>query len=158
WRVRHARLRRARDRQGRRRAGRGVRGDRRRRRYHALGSRHRSEHHHGVAARRAVGLRTPASLTGRAKCSRGNVGRMSTGRRPPVRAIALLALLIAPICLVLGGVAFSVVRNRRVATTAGPAEWPPFQPRLVPSPGPVAWIEAAAGGVGAASPPGTGSG
>ena len=72
---------------------------------------------------------------------------MSTGRRPPVRAIALLALLIAPICLVLGGVAFFVVRNRRVATTAGPAEWPPFEPRLVPSPGPVAWIEPAAGGV-----------
>ena len=72
---------------------------------------------------------------------------MSTGRRPPVRAIALLALLIAPICLVLGGVAFSVVRNRRVATTAGPAEWPPFEPRLVPSPGPVAWIEPGPRGV-----------
>jgi len=43
---------------------------------------------------------------------------MSTGRRPPVRAIALLALLIAPICLVLGGVAFSVVRNRRAAAEA----------------------------------------
>ena len=66
---------------------------------------------------------------------------MSTGPRPPVRAIALLALLIA-----LGGVAFSVVRRRRVTTTVGPAEWPPFEPRLVPSRDPApsadapAWI------------------
>jgi len=66
---------------------------------------------------------------------------MSTGPRPPVRAIALLALLIA-----LGGFAFSVVRRRRVTTTVGPAEWPPFEPRLVPSHDPApsadapAWI------------------
>ena len=59
---------------------------------------------------------------------------MSTGPRPPLRAI------VAPAhCswLVLGGVAFSLVRRRRVTTTVGPAEWPPFEPRLVPSPEPV---------------------
>jgi hypothetical protein len=38
--------------------------------------------------------------------------------------------------MVLGGVVFSVVRRRRVTITAGPAEWPPFEPRLVPSPDP----------------------
>jgi len=62
---------------------------------------------------------------------------MSTGPRPPLRALALLALVLAPICLVLGGVAFSLVRRRRVTTTVGPAEWPPFEPRLVPPAEPV---------------------
>ena len=62
---------------------------------------------------------------------------MSTGPRPPLRAIALLALLVADL-LVLGAVAFTVVRRRRVAITAGPAVWPPFEPRLVASPEPVA--------------------
>jgi len=52
---------------------------------------------------------------------------MSTGPRPPLRAIVLLALLVA-----IGGIAFSLVRRRRVTTTVGPAEWPPFEPRLVP--------------------------
>ncbi len=60
---------------------------------------------------------------------------MSTGPRPPVRVIALLALLIA-----LGGVAAVFVRGRRGGATTGPAEWPPFEPRLVPSPEPAAWI------------------
>lgn len=41
----------------------------------------------------------------------------------------MVALLVA-----LGGVAFAVVRRRGVAATVGPAEWPPFEPRLVPSP------------------------
>ncbi len=41
-------------------------------------------------------------------------------RCPPLRAIALLALLVAPIFW-LGAVAFTVVRRRRVAITAGPA-------------------------------------
>ena len=54
---------------------------------------------------------------------------MSTGPRPPVRVLALVVLLVA-----LGGVAFAVVRRRGVASTVGPAEWPPFEPRLVPAP------------------------
>ena len=29
------------------------------------------------------------------------------------------------------------MRRRRVTTAAGPPEWPPFEPRLVPSPEPV---------------------
>jgi len=91
---------------------------------------------------------------------------MSTGPRPPVRA---LALLIALICLVLGGVTFSVVRRRRVAITAGPAVWPPFEPRLVasdpvaspepvpspdaPTPGAPAWIAPGPNGAGPDSHP-----
>lgn len=54
---------------------------------------------------------------------------MSTGPRPPVRVLALVALLVA-----LGGVAVAVVRRRGVAAPVGPAEWPPFEPRLVPAP------------------------
>jgi hypothetical protein len=57
---------------------------------------------------------------------------MSTGPRPPLRAVAVLALL-----MIVGGLAFSIVRRRRVTTVAGPAEWPPFEPHLAPSADPV---------------------
>ena len=94
---------------------------------HALGSRHRSEHHHGVAARRArrpsnasvadpVGARRAREVTARPNGRRVGVGTGTSASR------RRSALLVAPICLVVG-VGVGLLRRRATGAsrpTCGP--------------------------------------